>query len=103
MKKLLKFKKEFSRTIFKSFFWFMMGASLGLFFLVSFTYIMFQKFHTETIYPGIRINGINFGGKTPDDVARYFEEKNNKIADTKFTFSYNNESITISAAQISYG
>lgn len=93
----------FPHFVFKSFFWFMIGASLGLFFLVSFTYITFRIFHKNTIYPGIMINGVNFGGKTQNDVIAYFGEKNNKIADAKFTYSYNNDSITISAKELSYG
>src|SRR3989344_8827759 len=79
-------KKLLIKTISKSFLWFLIGVSLGLFFLVSFAFILFQNKYKNVVYPGVSANGINFGGKTQNEVEDFFIQKNTKIEDIKFVF-----------------
>src|SRR5436190_7387450 len=87
----------------KSFFWFGVGITLGLFFSISFAYIFFQKIYGEKIYPGVYINNINFGGKTEKEVRRYFDNQNALIEKTSFAFTYNNQTASVSAKEIKLG
>ncbi|MDO8657698.1 MAG: VanW family protein [Candidatus Levybacteria bacterium] len=96
-------KKKIIKSVSKSFFWFLIGAILGLFFLISFTFIFFQNRYKETVYPGVMINGVNFGGKSQSDVKSFFAKKNTKISDAKFVFLSGVNTATISAKQINLG
>lgn len=87
----------------KSFFWFFVGGVLGLFFTISFAFIIFQKVYGETIYPGVYVNGINFGNKTEKQVTDYLNTQNQNIADTTFSFTYNDDIATVSAKNINAG
>lgn len=102
MKKII-IQKKHVVLLGKSFFWFFVGGVLGLFFTISFAFIIFQKLYGETIYPGVYVNGINFGGKTEKQVTDYLNLQNQKIADTTFTFTYNDAIATISAKDINAG
>src|SRR3989338_1724005 len=96
-------KKLLIKTISKSFLWFLIGVSLGLFFLISFAFILFQNKYKNVIYSGVSVNGINFGGKTQSEVKDFFIQKNIKIADVKFVLHESQNTATISAKQISLG
>lgn len=90
----------------KSLFWFTTGAILGLFLFLSFSFIIFQKIYESVIYPGVMVNGTDFGGKKEEDVVNFFEEKNAKFADTQFIFQTeeNEEAeITLSAKELDFG
>ena len=87
----------------KSAFWFCIGGVLGFFFFVSFGLIIFQKLHEGKIYEGISVQGINFGGKTKEDVAAYFQNKNEQIADTKIVFEYASDQIATTARKLELG
>ncbi len=87
----------------KSAFWFSVGVCLALFLLISFVLIYFQKKYTHVVYPGVIINGVNFGGKTPEEVKNYFSQRNTKFEDTKFVFTLNEDIATVSARQLSFG
>jgi len=73
----------------KSVVWFGIGVTLGLFFSVSFIYIIFQRIYGNKIYPGVYINNINVGGQTESDVLKYFVKQNQNIGKITFTFVYN--------------
>ena len=96
------FRKYFFQTA-KVLFWFGVGAGLGLFFFVSFTFIIFQKINSNVVYPGVVISGIDLGGKTASQVNEIFAKKNEKIGKTKFTFVSDAGVATVSASQIGYG
>lgn len=95
--------KKILKSAIHSFFWFSIGAALGLFFLVSFAFILFQKQYSSVVYPGIMINGIDFGGKAKEEVKNFFAMKNAKIAQTKFSFISDYGVATISAEQLKFG
>lgn len=96
-------KRKILITYCKSCIWFLIGAILGLFLLLSFTFIIFQKAYTQRIYPGVTVNAVNFGGKTEKDVKNFFAKKNAKIAETKFVFTYESETIVVTAKELDFG
>ncbi len=87
----------------KGILWFGTGVSLGLFLIISFIFIFFQKKYDHFIYPGIMVNGINFGGKTELEVKKFFAKKNENIAETKFVFVEDEDIATISARKLNFG
>ncbi|OGH21858.1 MAG: hypothetical protein A3D75_02115 [Candidatus Levybacteria bacterium RIFCSPHIGHO2_02_FULL_37_18] len=91
------------KTIVKSFFWFTTGAFLGLFFFVSFAFIIFQKIYSDRIFPGIMVNGVYFGGKTKQDAKQFFAKKNETISKTQFVFTFGEEEILLTIEDIELG
>jgi len=87
----------------KVLFWFLTGAFLGLFLFVSFAFIIFQSLYKNVIYPGVLVNGTDFGGKTEKQVKEFFAKKNEKIQDTKFVFTSEASVTTVSAKEINFG
>lgn len=87
----------------KSFYWFGIGAILGLFFLVSFTFIIFQQIYKSTVFPGVMVEGVNFGGKSELYVLNYFNMKNKKIGNSIFTITVADQTATISAKDMQAG
>jgi len=100
-KKNLKINKVLK--ILKIFFWFSTGMFLGFFLLISFSFLLFKQIYNHKVYPGVAINGIDFGGKTEEEIRKYFNDKNNRIAETKFIFLSEGESATVSAKEIELG
>ena len=101
--KTMKLKKKTLKRVGKSAFWFALGGILGLFFFVSFLYIFYQKSHTGRVYDGVVINGIDFGGKTQDEVRSYFAQQNKNVAQTTFTLTSPQITATLSAQDIGFG
>lgn len=87
----------------KSFYWFGIGAVLGFFFLVSFAFIFFQQVYKDTVFPGVMINGTNFGGKSERYVTDYFDQKNKNIEGSLFTIIVDDQVATVSAKEIQAG
>lgn len=84
-------------------FWFFVGAFLGLFLFISFSFLLFKKIYSYKVYPGVAVNGVDFGGKKQGEVLEYFKEKNNRIAETKFVFLSDGDIATVSAKEIEFG
>lgn len=84
-------------------FWFSVGAFIALFLITSFSYIAFQKFYAHKVYPGVKINGIDFGKKPEMDVKNYFLQKNTDMSDVTFIFNFDNNTATVSAKEIDFG
>src|SRR5690242_13958138 len=103
IKKLPKVKKNHVLRVAKSSMWFLLGAIIGFFFFVSFLYVTYKKMHEHVIYEGVLINGIDFGGKTQQDVKTYFAQKNKFIKNVAVTIQDKNVMATISAKQIEFG
>lgn len=101
--KKLKPQNKTLKRVGKSVFWFTLGGFLGLFFFISFTYIFYQKAHTDKVYDGVIVNGIDFGGKTKEEVKNYFLTKNSKIAGSTFTLTSPQMVATISAKELEFG
>lgn len=84
-------------------FWFTSGIFLGLFFLLSFVYIFYEKSYKGKIYPGVKIAGQNFGGQTQNEALNFFNKKNSEFEDVKFSFSFENLAVTVLARDLHYG
>lgn len=93
----------FLHTISKTVFWFSVGALLGLFFLISFAFLLFRIIYSNAIYPGIYVNNINVGGKSPAEIKAYFDKKNSQISKTVFSFQVNDQIATTSAKALHLG
>jgi vancomycin resistance protein YoaR len=104
-KKILKSssRKRLITKFLHSFFWFLTGVILALFFLISFTYIFFKFAYKNVVYPGVMVGNINFSGKTQAAVKAYFDKKNQLIENTSFIFTYNDLAATTSAKEINFG
>lgn len=87
----------------KGIFWFLTGMLLGFFFFASLIFFVFQQIYKNVVYPGVIINGVDFGGKKETDVENYFRKKNEKIGETKFVFIGKENNITVSAKEIDFG
>lgn len=95
--------KKRVRTFAKSSFWFLFGAILGFFFFTSFIYISYKQTHTNRVYEGVMINGVDVGGKTYDEVLKHFIEKNKKMQRTQFMFTAEEHTATLSAKHLGLG
>ncbi|HUQ85737.1 MAG TPA: VanW family protein [Candidatus Limnocylindrales bacterium] len=95
-------KEKVSRFIRVSM-WFFLGVFLGFFFFVSFLYFTYRTNYKNSIYEGVIVNNMDFGGKSKNDLKIYFAKKNREIAKTLFVLNSAEISATISAAQINFG
>lgn len=96
-------KKEFVWHISKTVFYFGVGMVLGLLLLISSALFIFQHIYAHRIYPGVFIDGVNMGGKSPSYVTNYFDNKNKTIQATTFTLVHEDTVATISAKDIHLG
>lgn len=101
--KIPRIKKKHIRRISKSAFWFLTGALLGLVLISGFAIIIFQTTHKNVIYPGVSINGINFGGKTKNQVRTYFEKKNEKIGSAQINLTSPQGTVSASIKDLDFG
>lgn len=83
--------------------WFSLGIIIGFIFLISFLYIGYKQSHKNTVYDGVIVDNIDFGGKTKDEVKTYFAKKNKVFDKTIFTLTSPSRIATASANQIGYG
>ncbi len=102
VKRLHRWEKSTAQTL-KAFFWFTTGAILATFLLTSFTFIIYEKVNSGLVYPGITINNIDVGRYTQKKVEELFAKKNEVIANTRFTFSLDSMTRTISARDLKFG
>lgn len=84
-------------------FWFFLGATIGLFFFLSFVYIFYKQAYEGQVYPGVSINGEDFSGKKTQDVENYFQKKNDGFSGTIFAISNDEEVINLSAKELKFG
>jgi vancomycin resistance protein YoaR len=103
VKKLLNFKKHILLHVMKTSYWFLWGVILGFFFFASFLFIVYQRVHVHKVYTGVYIGGVDFGGKTLEQVKAYFDHKNAVVRATKFVFVAPTTTATVSAGQIGFG
>lgn len=87
----------------KNVLWFFFGSILGLFFFMSFLYLAYEKVHTNRVYNGVLVDGVNFSGKDPEEIQDYFLKKNNALQKTTITLRTKDITATISAKQIGFG
>lgn len=103
IKKLFAFKKKFFARAARVSLWFSLGALVGFFFFISFLYITYRQTHTNLVYEGVMVNGIDFGGKTQNQVRTYYAQKNKYIRNTTLLLTSKDLTATISAKEIEFG
>ncbi len=102
-KNILNQKKKTVRL--KSKFWlavFLALISLFIFCLTLIAIILYQyenKYQLK-IYPGIKIDHVSFGGKTPIEVEEYFSQKNKPFEKIKFTLVSEDNIATVSSKEL---
>lgn len=101
--KLHKYHKKSIKRFSKIAFWFCVGAIFSLSLVLSFSFILFENYYTGKVYPGVKINGTNFGGKSEEFVRNYFIQKNKQAENFVFVFSFENSLATVSAKDIDFG
>lgn len=84
-------------------FWFTTGAILSLILISSFSYFAFQNYYKGKVYPGVSVNGVDFGRKSEEQVKKYFTDKNLKASGATFVFNYDSHTATVSAKDIDLG
>lgn len=99
----IKIKKKYIKLGARIGFWFSVGAFITLFLISSFSYITFQNYYKGKVYPGVKINGIDFGTKNETQVKNYFLQKNTEASDISFIFSFETDTATVSAREIDFG
>lgn len=96
-------KKKHLKQASRILFWFWVGAFIAFFLISSFSYLALQHYYSGKVYPGVRINGVDFSQKTEEEVRNYFLKKNEGISKTLFTFKFEDDSATVSASEIEFG
>ena len=100
---ILKFKLKFRRLL-KIGFLFFLGGFLALFFITSSAFVIFEKIYSDKVYPGVIVNGINFGGKSEEEVEKFFFEKNEEIKNITFEFLHEKRPVaTVSGEFLDFG
>ncbi|MEK7571117.1 MAG: VanW family protein [Patescibacteria group bacterium] len=95
--------KHVGIKVIKASIWFSLGAILGLFFFTSFLYIGYKQWYSDRVYLGVTVDGINFSGKTQEEVRHYFAQKNKILQQSSVTLHYADTTATIAAKQIGFG
>lgn len=83
--------------------WFFLGAVIGIFFFSSFVYIYYKATYNNKVYPGVMINDVEFGGKTRDEVRKYFALQNDTLRKKKIQFTSDSLIATVSGKQLWLG
>ncbi len=84
-------------------FWFSFGVILGLFFFLSFLFLGYRYLYANKIYPGVFVDGVDFGGKPESAVLDYYAKKNETFQNTRFIFTLDSHTATISAKELAFG
>lgn len=79
-----------------------MITAVLLIFTVSF-FSQYEKMYKNKIYPGVKIDNIEFGGKTTSEVEDYFKNKNKVFEELNIILSHEDKIATISASELKAG
>lgn len=60
----------------------------------------FEKSYQQRIYPGVRIDGISFGGKTPDEVEQYYARKSQPFSNLNIILAFEDKIATLSGKEL---
>lgn len=83
-----------------AFFWFFFGFCLTGFLIISFVLFYFQLRYQQSIYPGVFIDKIYVGEKTPAQAKAILEKSNAAVEDIQFIFVYKDNVATVSAREL---
>jgi vancomycin resistance protein YoaR len=80
-----------------------LGILLIIYLLLITALFIFEAKFKNTIYPGVSVGGIDFGGKKPTEISAFWESKNLPFTDVQFEFRTDNMVATVSANQLGIG
>jgi vancomycin resistance protein YoaR len=103
MNKIKNIRLSHFRNLARIIFWFLVGALLAIIVIINLSYLIFQRIYFQKVYPGIIVNGVDFGGKNQAEVKNYFDKKNSLIKESAFVFSSDYGIATASAKSIDFG
>lgn len=66
-------------------------------------YVLFENQYRDKVYPGVSVGDIPFGGKTKQDVERYWRSQNEPFARATIEFRSGEMIATVSGAQLDLG
>ena len=92
-----------TKNFIKSSLWFLVGVILGIFFLISFGYIIFEKSYSGKVIPGVFVENVNLENENQAQIENYFNQKNQNIAKSTLTFYYQDKIATLSAKDLNIG
>lgn len=85
---------------------FLQGALAGLILLIigiTTGLVVFYKNYEGKIYPNVSIDGIPFGGKTPEDIQTYWLSQNIPFTKALFEFKFEGNIATVSGEELNLG
>ncbi len=85
------------------YFWFFVGFFLSGIIIAGFVMIYFQQTYKNKVIPGVFIGNEYVGEKTKDEVEKIYNKRNGTIGKNTFTFSYEDNTATLSAQQLEIG
>lgn len=59
--------------------------------------------YENKVYPGISVSGVDFSGKSKQDVYDYFEKQNSKFANSDFAISHEKEVVYLGVSDLDFG
>lgn len=74
-----------------------------LFVLFLEVFLAYEWAYKDKVYPGVSINGKNFGNWQKEEVKNFFALKNRNFYQTKFIFSFEERAATISGKELKWG
>ncbi len=74
-----------------------------LFILLSLSFNAFETQYQNKVYPGVSVNSIPFGGKTPQEVADFWNQQNEPFSQKQFEFRFEGNVATVSAQELGLG
>lgn len=90
------------KTRYKFFLSFALGNTIGIFVLIIFSASFFVSKYNQRIYPGIILDGVDFGGKDRILVENYFQKKSEALKNTKIIFLSDQLTSTVSASDFDF-
>lgn len=96
-------KKKHLKNLSKGAFWFIIGGLIAAILIAGFTVSIFETVNKNFVYPGVFVDNVSFGGKTQEEVEKYFIQKNKNINEIKFTFTSSSGNATASATELGFG
>lgn len=95
-------KKKILHTV-KPVFWFFVGVLFATFCLISIVLVYFRIAFKDRVVPGVFVGNEYVGEKTPIEIEKLFQDKNEQIGNTLLTFKTGTQSATISARDAGIG
>lgn len=82
------------------FLYFFLGGLLACFALAVLILYLFEKKYSEKIYPGVTVDGLSYGGKSPEEVEDYFSSKSLPLGNLSITLSFEDKIATVSGKDL---